>query len=61
MLVELLEEGSATPGGIRPRFYDLVPAVTHATLVVADTSAAAVDEKLLAVERIVNGDRKSVV
>ena len=33
-LVEVLEEGSATPGGIRPRFYDLVPALVHATLVV---------------------------
>src|SRR5436190_19234533 len=35
-IVELLEEGAATPGGIRPRFYDLVPAVVYATLVVND-------------------------
>ena len=31
VLVELFEEGAATPGGIRPRFYDLVPAVVYAT------------------------------
>jgi catechol 2,3-dioxygenase-like lactoylglutathione lyase family enzyme len=39
-IVELLEEGAATPGGIRPRFYDLVPAVVYATLVVNDLDEA---------------------
>ena len=39
-LVEVLEEGSATPGGIRPRFYDLVPAVVYATLNVPDLAEA---------------------
>ena len=36
----MLEEGSATPGGIRPRFYDLVPAVVYATLNVPDLGEA---------------------
>jgi catechol 2,3-dioxygenase-like lactoylglutathione lyase family enzyme len=39
-LVEVLEEGAATPGGVRPRFYDLVPALVHATLVVSDLAEA---------------------
>ena len=39
-LVEVLEEGSATPGGIRPRFYDLVPAVVYATVNVPDLAEA---------------------
>jgi catechol 2,3-dioxygenase-like lactoylglutathione lyase family enzyme len=39
-LVEVLEEGSATPGGIRPRFYDLVPALVYATINVPDLAEA---------------------
>ena len=39
-LVEVLEEGSATPGGIRPRFYDLVPAIVYATINVPDLAEA---------------------
>jgi catechol 2,3-dioxygenase-like lactoylglutathione lyase family enzyme len=39
-LVEVLEEGSATPGGIRPRFYDLVPAIVYATVNVPDLAEA---------------------
>jgi catechol 2,3-dioxygenase-like lactoylglutathione lyase family enzyme len=39
-IVEVLEEGAATPGGIRPRFYDLVPAVVYATIVVPDLAEA---------------------
>ena len=39
-LVEVLEEGSGTPGGIRPRFYDLVPAVVYATVNVPDLAEA---------------------
>ena len=39
-VVELLEEGSATPGGIRPRIYDLVPAVVYVALSVSDLDAA---------------------
>ena len=39
-VVEILEEGSATPGGIRPRHYDLAPALVYATLSVADLDAA---------------------
>ena len=39
-LVEVLEEGAATPGGIRPRFYDLVPAVVYATINVPDLAEA---------------------
>jgi catechol 2,3-dioxygenase-like lactoylglutathione lyase family enzyme len=39
-VVEVFEEGLATPGGIRPRFYDLVPAVVYVTLSVADLAEA---------------------
>ena len=39
-LVEVLEEGSRTPGGIRPRFYDLVPAVVYAAISVPDLTEA---------------------
>lgn len=39
-VVEVFEEGAATPGGIRPRFYDLVPALVYATLSVADLDEA---------------------
>jgi catechol 2,3-dioxygenase-like lactoylglutathione lyase family enzyme len=39
-LVEVLEEGAATPGGIRRRFYDLVPAVVYATINVPDLAEA---------------------
>ena len=40
VLVEVLEEGTATPGGIRPRFYDLVPAVVYAAVSVPDLTEA---------------------
>jgi catechol 2,3-dioxygenase-like lactoylglutathione lyase family enzyme len=40
VVVEVLEEGAATPGGIRPRFYDLVPAVVYAALSVPDLGPA---------------------
>ncbi|MBM3677574.1 MAG: VOC family protein [Actinobacteria bacterium] len=40
VVVEVLEEGSATPGGIRPRFYDLAPAVVYAAATVPDLEAA---------------------
>ncbi len=39
-VVEVMEEGAATPGGIRPRFYDLVPALVYATLSVPDLGLA---------------------
>jgi catechol 2,3-dioxygenase-like lactoylglutathione lyase family enzyme len=39
-VVEVLEEGAATPGGIRPRFYDLVPAIVYVALSVTDLDAA---------------------
>jgi catechol 2,3-dioxygenase-like lactoylglutathione lyase family enzyme len=40
VVVEVIEEGAATPGGIRPRFYDLVPAVVYAAVTVPDLDAA---------------------
>jgi hypothetical protein len=40
IVVEVMEEGAATPGGIRPRFYDLVPAVVYAAVSVPDLEAA---------------------
>jgi catechol 2,3-dioxygenase-like lactoylglutathione lyase family enzyme len=40
VIVELMEEGPALPGGIRPRYFDLVPAVVYATLSVADLGPA---------------------
>ena len=36
----MLEEGAATPGGIRPRFYDLVPALVYGTVNVPDLAEA---------------------
>lgn len=36
VVVELMEEGPALAGGIRPRHFDLVPAVVYATLSVTD-------------------------
>lgn len=39
-VVEVFEEGDATPGGIRPRFYDLAPAVVYVALSVADLDTA---------------------
>ena len=41
-VVELIEEGPAVPGGIRPRYYDLVPAAVYATLSVPDLDRARV-------------------
>lgn len=40
VVVEVLEEGTATPGGIRPRHYELAPAVVSVTLSVADLDRA---------------------
>ncbi len=40
IVVELLEDGTGVPGGVRPRFYDLAPAVVYATLSVPDLEAA---------------------
>ncbi len=40
VVVELLEEGPATPGGIRPRFYDLAPALVYVALSARDLEAA---------------------
>ena len=39
-IVEVMEEGASTPGGVRPRFYDLVPAVVYLTLSVPDLAPA---------------------
>src|SRR5207245_8778920 len=39
-IVEIMEEGAALPGGVRPRFYDLVPAVVYAAVSVADLDRA---------------------
>lgn len=39
-VVEVFEEGTATPGGVRPRHYDLVPAVVYAALSVPDLERA---------------------
>jgi catechol 2,3-dioxygenase-like lactoylglutathione lyase family enzyme len=38
--VELLEEGVATPGGVRARFYELAPAVVYVALSVRDLDAS---------------------
>jgi catechol 2,3-dioxygenase-like lactoylglutathione lyase family enzyme len=40
IVVEVMEEGASTPGGVRPRFYDLVPAVVYAAVTVPDLAAA---------------------
>lgn len=40
IFVELLEEGAATPGGIRPRANTLAPAIVYVTVSVADLAAA---------------------
>jgi catechol 2,3-dioxygenase-like lactoylglutathione lyase family enzyme len=40
VVVELLEEGVGTPGGIRPRAFDLVPAVAYAAVSVGDLDQA---------------------
>jgi len=39
-VVEVMEEGPALPGGIRPRHYDLAPALVYAALSVPDLDAA---------------------
>jgi catechol 2,3-dioxygenase-like lactoylglutathione lyase family enzyme len=39
-VVEVMEEGSALPGGIRPRHFDLVPAVVYVSLSVSDLGRA---------------------
>jgi catechol 2,3-dioxygenase-like lactoylglutathione lyase family enzyme len=39
-IVELLEEGAAMPGGIRPRFYDLEPAVVYLAVSVPELGEA---------------------
>ncbi|QEC50562.1 hypothetical protein FSW04_25230 [Baekduia soli] len=40
LVVEILEEGAATPGGIRPRHYPLAPAIVSVTLSVGDLERA---------------------
>jgi len=40
VIVELFEEGSATPGGIRPRFYELEPAVVYLAVSVPELGEA---------------------
>ena len=40
IVVEVLEEGAATPGAVRPRHLDLVPAVVYAAVSVADLERA---------------------
>jgi catechol 2,3-dioxygenase-like lactoylglutathione lyase family enzyme len=40
VVVELMEEGPSLPGGVRPRHFDLVPALVYATLSVADLDRA---------------------
>ena len=40
-IVELMEDGEALPGGIRPRFYDLGPALVYAAVSVRDLDAGA--------------------
>jgi catechol 2,3-dioxygenase-like lactoylglutathione lyase family enzyme len=39
-VVELMEEGPQMPGGVRPRFYDLAPALVYATVSVGDLDRA---------------------
>ena len=39
-IVELMEDGDALPGGIRPRFYDLAPALVYAAVSVRDLERA---------------------
>jgi len=39
-VVEIMEDGPALPGGVRPRFYELAPAVIYAALSVSDLGAA---------------------
>lgn len=40
VIVELMEEGAQMPGGVRPRFYDLAPALVSITVSVADLDRA---------------------
>ncbi|HWF52847.1 MAG TPA: VOC family protein [Solirubrobacteraceae bacterium] len=40
VVVEVMEEGRELPGGIRPRHYDLVPAVVYAAVSVPDLDRA---------------------
>ena len=40
VVVELMEEGPGLPGGIRPRFYDLTPAIVYAAISVPDLTEA---------------------
>lgn len=40
VMVEVMEDGAALPGGVRPRHYDLVPAVVYATISVPDLEQA---------------------
>jgi catechol 2,3-dioxygenase-like lactoylglutathione lyase family enzyme len=40
IVVEVMEDGAALPGGVRPRFYDLAPAVVYAALSVPDLDRA---------------------
>ena len=40
VIVEVMEDGAALPGGTRPRYYELAPAVVYATLSVPDLDRA---------------------
>ncbi len=40
VVIEVLEDGEALPGGIRPRFYDLAPALVYVAISVSDLAAA---------------------
>jgi catechol 2,3-dioxygenase-like lactoylglutathione lyase family enzyme len=40
IVVEVMEDGEALPGGVRPRYYDLAPAVVYAALSVPDLHRA---------------------
>ncbi len=40
IVVEVMEDGAGLPGGVRPRFYDLAPAVVYAALSVGDLDRA---------------------
>lgn len=40
VVIEVMEDGEALPGGIRPRFYDLAPALIYVAISVDDLTAA---------------------
>lgn len=40
VVIEVMEDGEAIPGGIRPRFYDLAPALVYVAISVPDLAVA---------------------